>query len=492
MPTFTPITQPSSPSDANEIVILEEGTEVQTTKAYGIGIDCHSKFVQISVLVKRELHFFEYRQEFGTDWFGLRKAKRWAMSVIENCSSPAISFSADPLIPFHYCIESTSNYHQPVLLAWEGIPSIVNPTIAGATKRKTDVLDAKLLALHDLTGVWAESFIPERTIQEVRLLLAEASNYKQAATRTSNRINNALLRFGYTIGRNGSVTKSKPVRAIIENQISDNPSSDFGNLCPLGIPESVRPAFRDSFAFYDQSRESAIKYADAALARVKSMNWETRDGTLPGEEMIKILTTAPSVGEMTAAVWLSYIVTPNRFPNSKAIAAYCGLDPSLKISAKKVTSTVKRGGNKQLHKSLCMCASILIKNHNEMFGKWGYNLYCQSGRWKKATNAVARKLAIALYYMQSSGQPFSYDKYNLIKDAVIVNIPIDRLAELNHDFLRYIRPLKGVNILSTADLIHKYYSCELKSVRGLGKKFFSLIKDFIQNQKYYKQLLADN
>ena len=98
------------------------------------------------------------------------------------------------------------------------------------------------------------------------------------------------------------------------------------------------------------------------------------------------------------------------------MAAYCGLDPSLKISAKKVTSTVKRGGNKQLHKMLCMCASILVKNHNEMFGRWGYNLYCQTGRWKKATNAVARKLAVSLYYMQSNGTPFSYEKYKLIQD----------------------------------------------------------------------------
>ena len=119
-----------------------------------------------------------------------------------------------------------------------------------------------------------------------------------------------------------------------------------------------------------------------------------------------------------------------------------------------------------------MRAGILIKNHNEMFGKWGYNLYCQSGRRKKATNAVARKLAVSLYYIQSSGQPFSYDKYNLIKDAVIVNILIliERLAELNHDFLRYVRPLKTVNILTTGDLVHKYYSCELKSIRGLGKR----------------------
>ena len=486
---FTPVTQPSSASDANRIVVLEEGVETHTTKSYGIGIDCHSKFIQVSVLAKRNFRIYEYRREFGTDWKSLVEAKQWCIAVLGTCSIPPITFGDDSTIPFHYCIESTSNYHQPILQAWKGTPCVVNPTIAGATKRKTDVLDAKLLALQDLTGVWAESYIPTRSVQEVRLLLAESFNYKENANRTSSRINNALLRFGYTIGRNGSVTKSKTVRAIVEDQISESPSDDFGNLCPLGIPDDVRPAFRDEYEQYDQCRNLSRKYESAAIVKVREMLWETRESKLPGDEMIRILTTAPAIGETTAAVWLAYIITPNRFPNAKAVAAYCGLDPGLKISAKKVTSTVKRGGNKQLHKMLCMCASILVKNHNEMFGRWGYNLYCQTSRWKKATNAVARKLAVALYYMQSSGQPFSYDKYKLIQDAVVVDISLERLAELNSDFKRYVRPLKEAGIETTNDLIHKYYSCQLKPIRGLGKKFFSLIKDFIYDQKRYRQLL---
>ena len=218
------------------------------------------------------------------------------------------------------------------------------------------------------------------------------------------------------------------------------------------------------------------------------MQWETRESQFPGDEMIRILTTAPAIGETTATVWLAYIITANRFPNAKAVTVYCSLDPSLKISAKKVTSTVKRGGNKQLHKILFI-ASILVMNHNEMFGRWGYNLYCQTGRWKKATNAVALKLTVALYYIQSSGQPFSYEKYKLIQDAVVVEISLEHLAELNSEFKRYVRPLKESSIETTNDLIHKYYSCQLKPIRGLGKNLFSLIKDFIHDHKWYHQLL---
>ena len=59
MSELSPLAQPSAMSDANELVILEEGVEVQHTKAYVIGIDCHKDFIQVSVLVKRDLRIFE-------------------------------------------------------------------------------------------------------------------------------------------------------------------------------------------------------------------------------------------------------------------------------------------------------------------------------------------------------------------------------------------------------------------------------------------------
>ena len=121
--------------ESGEIVVLEEGMEVQDTKAYGVGIDCHSKFIQVSVFVKHSMKFYEYRREFGTDWNSLVLAKKWVLTVITSRSDPLPDLSSSS---FHYCIESTSTYHMPVLLAWEGSPCVVNPTIAGATKRKTD------------------------------------------------------------------------------------------------------------------------------------------------------------------------------------------------------------------------------------------------------------------------------------------------------------------------------------------------------------------
>lgn len=465
-----------------ETVILEEGIEVQQTKAYGIGIDCHSKFIQVSVYVKRDLKFFEYRREFATDWNSLIHAKEWCVKVLTTCASPVLDL---PDMPFHYCIESTSTYHMPVLLAWEGTPSIINPTIAGASKRKTDVLDAKMLALHDLTGIWPESYLPSVDVKELRVLISERSRFIHDATAVGSRINNIIVRFGLTVGRDGSVVKNQAVRSVIEDQISSAPSMSDG-LCPFGIPADIRSILRDEYQKYDLYQAHADDLMELVRRKALSMEWETSDASLPGTEMLHILTSAPQIGEVTAITWLAHIITPRRFPNAKAVAAYCGLDPSLKVSAKHVTSTVKRGGYKELHKALTSSADRLIRSHTEMFGKWGYNLYLQTGKWKKAANAVARKLATALYYMMLTGQEFSYENYNLMKDISVFDIPVTELPLLNPDFKRYIRILQDSGFHTTSEMAAAYFSCRLGTVKGLGKKFFSLIKDFFNNQKKYK------
>ena len=73
-----------------------------------------------------------------------------------------------------------------------------------------------------------------------------------------------------------------------------------------------------------------------------------------------------------------------------------------------------------------------MRNRNELFGRWGYQMYLRNGRWKKAANAVARKLAISMYYIMKYRVPFSYEKYNLLKENIVFDIPIDVLPALNN------------------------------------------------------------
>ena len=80
--------------------------------------------------------------EFTTDW------RSWS----KPATGPATACPNLRPTKLRYCIESTGTYHLPVLQAWGGIPCVVNPLLAGPTRRKTDVLDARLLAHHSITG----------------------------------------------------------------------------------------------------------------------------------------------------------------------------------------------------------------------------------------------------------------------------------------------------------------------------------------------------
>ena len=111
--------------------------------------------------------------------------------------------------------------------------------LAGATKKKTDVLDAERLSFHDITGVWPESYVPSDDIQELRVLLAERNHYAKLAIKCSNRINNIIVRFGITIGRGTSVTKNPEVRAIVADLASETPSF-HENICPDPLPADIK------------------------------------------------------------------------------------------------------------------------------------------------------------------------------------------------------------------------------------------------------------
>ena len=466
--------------DFNE---MPNDDDVEYVKEYGIGVDCHSKFIEVCIRYRNGTVIQKSQSRFSTSWNDLVKGREWCLETLKTKADPVPDLSE----PLHYLVESTANYHMPVCMAWGGNPTIINPTIAGATKRKTDVLDSRLLALHDQLNIWRECFIPSEEVKSLRVMISQRERYIQDATVTGNRINSIITRFGFTIGRNGSVVKNPAVRAIVEDQISDHPSEIEG-ICPIPIPMDVRIVLRAEYEKFDRLTELAEEWKEKIISKARSIEWETDTGTLPGSEMIRILSTAPQIGEMTAVIWLARVVTPRRFRNAKALSAYCGLDPSLKISAGKVTSTTMRGGSKPLHKALNMSAHRLIHRHNEMFGIWGYNLQQQTGKKKKAANAVARKLSVAMYYMMKTGTEFSYEKYRSIRSIDVFDIPVEELVLINPDFKRYIRILKESNINTTVDLATAYVTCSLGSCRGLGKKFYGLLKDFLDHHVTYKQI----
>ena len=126
--------------------------DLEHVKEYGIGIDCHSRFIEVCIRYRNGDLIQKSQAHFSTKWDDLVSGREWCINILKTKASPVPDLSE----PLHYLLESTANYHMPICMAWGGNPTIINPTIAGATKRKTDVLDSRLLALHDQLNIWRE------------------------------------------------------------------------------------------------------------------------------------------------------------------------------------------------------------------------------------------------------------------------------------------------------------------------------------------------
>ena len=465
-----------------EKLCTEDGAEVKPLYDYGVGIDTHRDFIQVCILVRTGAAIRKYESEHRTTWDGLVGAGAWIKDTIREKSIPTIEPE-----PLRYTIESTSTYHLPVIKAIKGKPCVVNPVLAGSTKRKTDVLDARLLSYQCITGLWPESFVVPPEIEEFRLLMKQRQYHCRECTAIANRINNYMLRFGHTLGSYKSV-RSIENRTVIEDMCSDGyvykdnyPGIDAGMfICPDGLPHEVRNILIDMFSEYDAHDEKVKHYQKLAMDSAKKINWETDSGFVKGEFLIKNLLTVPGVGDLTALIWLCEIMTPLRFETASHLAAYCGCDPSLKVSAGKVTSKTKRKGNANLHFQLSEIAGSCINRHSEPFGRWGYAISKKhaKGGFKKASGAVARRIAVSLYFVHKQNVPFSYDKYNFYK----INVPEVSLHDMG--FSKRLVNLLSLNGLTDSKVITEFYIIgKIFTIKGLGNKSACEINTWIQSNK---------
>jgi len=462
-----------------ELSKLRNGDTMQAERTYGVGIDTHSKFIAVCVMLHKNHEIKYFENSFSTSWTSLNRAREWVAKTISENSDTEVDVSC-----LRYTIESTSTYHFPVMKAFGGKPSVINPLLAGATRRKTDKLDAKAMSYQSITGLWNESFIANELVQELRLLVKERINAQHRATTHTNRINNYILRFGHTLGAMGTIREKKH-RAVIEDMCRDKlvydeairhiPGVDY--ICPAGLPDEAKSIILDLYNRYDEELEVMKVYEDKAIKLAKSLEWETEKGFVPGEELIKNLLTIPFVREFAVVKWLSEIVTPLRFPTTKHIAAFCGCDPSLMVSAGKVTSYTRRKGNTMLHFMLTKAAGVCIANHSEPFGQWGYQMFkrYEKGGYKKACGAVARRLAVAFYFCHKLNTTFNYDKYNFFK----CEVPDISIFDIGFS-ARVENLLKHAGILSSKQMKDYYISGKLAGCKGIGKKALNEVDEWIK------------
>lgn len=446
-----------------------EGEADNVLDAYGIGIDTHSRFIQCCVLLNLEGEVRRIEETFTTDWEDLQRARAWCAGLVQ-------AYVAVEDHNLHYTIESTGTYHVPVVRAFGGRPRIVNPVLAGGTKRKTDALDARLLAHHDMAGLWRETFVPSDEIAALRVIIGERDRWQAIKLRAGNRIANVVLRFGHTFLAYSKQGTTFTI-SVLEDLIAGRSPTASG-VCPDGLPPVMREVINELLAAYRHAQEQEDLYHKRAMAYARGLDFPVGpDGqTLQGAEFMKLLMTVPGVGERSALAWLAEIVDYRRFANPKSCAAYCGLDPTLKVSAGKVTSYARRGGNARLRHMLTTVAGGLVNRRNEAMGEWGYRLMKMhpKGGYRKAQAAVGRRIAVCLYHIQRTGTPYDASGYQFARVPEVPLVPIESM-ELG----RFTAPLRRRGLTTSHEVVAAFMG-GLAAEKGIGDKCLQAIREWIR------------
>lgn len=248
--------------------------------------------------------------------------------------------------------------------------------------RKNDRLDARMLAR--LGRVDASLLSP------VRHRNAEAQA-DLAVIRSRNALVNA---------RTQLINAARGLVKAMGGRLPKSTTGAFANKTADEIPEPLRAALAPLVKSIRALSEQIARYDRQIEALAERKYPETR-----------VLRQVHGVGTLTA---LSYVLTledPAHFANSRAVGCYLGLQPRQSQSGASAPQLgISKSGNGYLRRLLVQCAQFILGpfGADTNLRRWGLQLAVRGGKnsKKRAVVAVARKLAVLLHHLWSTGDVY--------------------------------------------------------------------------------------
>jgi transposase len=245
---------------------------------------------------------------------------------------------------------------------------------------KTDANDALGLAQIMRVGWFREVAVKGHDCQALRALLVARAQIVSQITTLKNCMRGILKTFGHVLPKKLRASYIASVREIVHGNTT---------LEPI-----IMPMLKTLAATMEQ-----LQVYDRSVQRI------ARE-----DETARHLMTAPGVGMIVALAYLTGVEAPARFARSSSVGAYFGMTPRRYQSGEvDQAGRVSKCGDGMVRGLLFEAAKVLLSRSakpNDLQA-WGRSLMRRMGK-KKATMAVARKLAVILHRMWSTGEPFRW------------------------------------------------------------------------------------
>ena len=246
---------------------------------------------------------------------------------------------------------------------------------------KTDANDAFGLAQIMRVGWYREVTVKGLDCQAVRALLVARAQIVSQITTTKNCVRGILKTFGRVLPKGLRSQFPGRVRTAIDGD-------------PI-LGAIIEPTLQ----VLEAMRAQLLVYNKAVIQRAR------------GDDTARQLMSAPGVGTVVALAYMTGVEDPARFKRSSSVAAYFGMTPRRYQSGEvDHAGRISKCGDAMVRGLLFESAKVLLGRsaRPSALKTWGEALGKRIGP-KKATMAVARKLAVILHRMWTTGTTFQWN-----------------------------------------------------------------------------------
>lgn len=378
------------------------------------GVDVHKDIIEACIIQGVNNPKF-IRQQFSTIPSELKEFVSW---LYENdCYHIAMESTGVYWKPIYECIEEFSSYYESIIVAnahhMRNLPG-----------RKTDVKDAEWIATLLQHGLLEPSFVPERTIRNLREYSRTYKNYISEKSRCINRLEKFLQAHGFKLSSVLSdINSVSGIRILtllsergslsvdeVKNAISSNTKCSA-----VEIQNAICGRLNISECFLLSDFLEQLSYIQNHLDKILAMMATISE---PYKKLLDQLDSIPGI-DITAAMLILAEIGPNpqeAFKTSAHLCSWAGLSPRNDQSAGKISSKKILPGNPYIKSILCQSAWAAVRSRNTPFGHWFWARQGKLGK-KKAIIAVSRKILSLIYHLFETDQ--FYDAEIAMKSYLI-------------------------------------------------------------------------
>jgi len=286
---------------------------------------------------------------------------------------------------FQAVVEATASYEWFFLLIEDLSDRLVlaHPKklrVIAESARKTDQIDAEVLAVFLALDMIPEAYRPSPRIRQYRVLVRHRRWISRRIAAAKTKIRNKMAQYNADIAE------------LFTRQ---------GNayLAELALGASDR---FETDALLEQLRlfERQLDAVDAELAKF------AETAPLAEREARAVLASIPLIGPVTIDVVLSELGDWRRFRGAKAAADFAGLSPGIRESAgRRRELSITKEGSRLLRWAMVQAAWRLA-TRSPRWNRRFLRLQRNTGSKKKASVGVARQLLCVMFSMLQSGQTY--------------------------------------------------------------------------------------